>query len=148
MRFCLLAAAVFAAALSGCGDVPRSRVHGTVKFQGKPLTGATVIFIASDNKTYLTELKEDGSFAAAGVARGPVKVSIQQALPHVPPRPEKPAGLEKVSFVDEKAARKPAPAPIVKDTGLRLPQIYTDPEKSGLAFDLKDPDQEWSVDLK
>ncbi|OWK41739.1 hypothetical protein [Fimbriiglobus ruber] len=84
MRFCLLAAAVFAAALSGCGDVPRSRVHGTVKFQGKPLTGATVIFIASDNKTYLTELKEDGSFAAAGVARGPVKVSIQQALPHVP----------------------------------------------------------------
>lgn len=28
-----------------------------------------------------------------------------------------------------------------------IPAKYTDPKQSGLAFELKDPIQEWSVDL-
>jgi hypothetical protein len=150
MRFRLFAVVVLAtAALSGCGDIPRSRIHGIVKYQGKPLTDATVIFIASDNKTHLVNLKADGSFVVSGVAQGLVKVSIQLALPKVAPRPDPTAhGGSKAGVVDEKAnARRPEP-PSTSDDDTRLPEFYTDPEKSGLTLELKESDQEWSVDLK
>ena len=83
MRFVLLAAGVAAAVvLAGCGgDVPRGRVHGTVTVNGRPLTGATVIFLASDNKTHVVDLKSDGTFDVPGVAFGTVKVSVQATAP-------------------------------------------------------------------
>jgi hypothetical protein len=150
MCFRLFAVVVLAtSAISGCNDVPRSRIHGVVKFQGKPLTNASIIFIASDNKTYLTSLKEDGSFELSGVAQGLVKVSIQQSLPKVAPRPDPTSSAgSKAGVVDEKARATRPPAPAAKDNGPRLPELYTDPEKSGLSFELKELDQEWSVDLK
>ncbi len=156
MSFRLFGALVFAAvalataSLSGCSDVPRSRIHGVVKFQGKSLTDATIVFIASDNKTHLANLKADGSFEVSGVAQGLVKVSIQQAQPKVTPRPDPTSsgGGSKAGVVDEKArAIRPA-TPAAKDNGPRLPELYTDPEKSGLSLELKELDQEWSVDLK
>ena len=151
MRCGLFAAVVFTtAALSGCGgDVPRSRIHGIVKFQGVPLSDATIIFIASDNKTHLVNLKADGSYDVSGVAQGTVKVSIQQALPKVAPRPDPSAGGgSKGGVVDEKADRRrkePSPA---KDDSARLSTTYTDPDASGLMFELKEADKEWSIDLQ
>jgi hypothetical protein len=120
-----------------------------VKFQGKPLTDATIVFIASDNRTHLANLKADGSFEVSGVAQGLVKVSIQQSLPKVAPRPDPTSGGgSKAGVVDEKArATRPAP-PAARDNGPRMPELYTDPEKSGLTLELKELDQEWSVDLK
>lgn len=150
MRYSLFTAAVVAAvALSGCGDVPRSSIHGTVKFQGKPLTDATVIFIASDNKTHPVNLKADGSFQVSGVAQGSVKTSIQQALPRVAARPDPTfSGASKGGVVDEKASASRRGPPPSKNSGPRLPEKYADSERSGLGFDLKQPDQEWSVDLQ
>lgn len=151
MRFGVFAVAILVAAvLSGCNDVPRSRIHGIVKFQGKPLTDASVIFIASDNKTHIVNLKSDGSFDVSGVAQGLVKVSVQQALPKVAPRPDPShSSGSKAGVVDEKAkAVRPEPPVTTKDSGPRLPTLYTDPEKSGLSLELKELDQEWSIDLK
>jgi hypothetical protein len=153
MRLTLFAAAVLAAvALSGCGDVPRGRIHGTVRYQGKPLTGATVIFLAGDNKTHVAKLKPDGTYDVSGVALGAIKVSVQQDQPAVAskaePRVSASSGQEK-GVADEKAGRAPS-TPVVEkvDRGVRFPAHYSDAEKSGLTFELKDPDQEWSVDLK
>jgi hypothetical protein len=132
------------AVLAGCGDdVPRSDVHGTVKYQGKPLGSGMVILLASDRKTHLADLKPDGTYEASGVARGRVKVSIQQLPPRPDPRPERPA--KKAEYADEKAAANP---PEFKFTGPRIPETYADPDKSGLAFDLTEAKQEWSTDLK
>jgi len=151
MRITLFAAAAVAAiALAGCGkDVPRGRIHGTVKYQGKPLTDATLIFLASDNQTHSAQLKKDGTFEVDGVAYGPIKVSVQPLLPRsfvkADPSPSKAAANK--SVVDEKASFTPPPeAP--KTGSARLATHYTDAERSGLSFELKEPDQEWSTDLK
>jgi len=152
MRFGFFAVVVFTtAALSGCGGgVPRSRIHGIVKFQGVPLSDATIIFIASDNKTHLVNLKADGSYDVSGVAQGTVKVSIQQALPKVAPRPDPSAGGgSKGGVVDEKAdRRRKEPSSPAKDDIARLSTTYADPEASGLMFELKEADKEWSIDLQ
>ncbi len=154
MRFVLLAPALVAVALSGCGgDVPRGRVHGTVKLNGKPLSGATVIFLAADNKTHVVDLRADGTYEVPGVALGPVKVSVQQAAPRSAVKGEfDPPVLSSAAkgVADEKAGKSPT-APEAKgkaDAGPRLPAHYTDPARSGLSFELKAADQEWSVDLK
>ena len=153
MRLTMLAAAVLAAvALSGCGDVPRGRLHGTVKYQGKPLTGATVIFLAKDNKTHVARLKSDGTYDVSGVALGPIKVSVQADLPAVSPKAESfgsAVSSQGKGVSDEKAGKAPVP-PITEKAagGARLPTHYADADKSGLSFELKDADQEWSVDLK
>ena len=139
MRNALCAAAVTAALVaSGCGDVPRSNIHGTVKYQGRPLASGMVIFLAKDNKTHLVDLNPDGTYQVTGVARGPVKVSIQQLQPRPYPKSEQAA--------DEKdQARRPSEP---KSIGPRIPASYADPEQSGLLFELREPDQEWSVDLQ
>jgi hypothetical protein len=147
MRIVSFAAALAAAAvLTGCSDVPRGRIHGTVKYQGQPIPDGTVIFIAKDNLTHLADLNRDGSYEVSGVALGPVKVSVQQAPPRVASKgdPTRPGYKEYVH--DEKAGRE-QPLP-VKHTGPRLPADYANAEKSGLKFDLTSADQEWSIDLK
>ena len=114
MRVMLFVAAVLAAtALSGCGDMPRGRLHGTVTWQGKPLTGATVIFLAKDNKTHLAKLKPDGSYEVSGVALGPIKVSVQQDLPAVAAKADPRLTSQAKGVVDEKAGKAPtAPPPV------------------------------------
>lgn len=154
MRRMMLAATVLVAVAStGCGDVPRGRLHGTVKLRGKPLSHATVIFLAKDNKTHLAKLKPDGTFDVSGVALGPVKVSIQADLPAVnakgPPGTRTPSSQAK-GVTDEKASKAATTPPRTEklEPGVNLPSQYTDPEQSGLAFELNSADQEWSVDLK
>jgi hypothetical protein len=116
------------------------------------MTAATVIFLASDNKTHVAKLRPDGTYEVGGVALGAIKVSVQQDLPAVAAKAE-PRGSDSSSqekgVKDEKAGRAP-PAPVVVkgDRRGQLPAHYTDADRSGLIFELKEPDQEWSVDLK
>jgi hypothetical protein len=50
--------------------------------------------------------------------------------------------------VDEKANRRRSEPSLAAEGENRLPEMYTDPERSGLMLELKEPNQEWSVDLK
>lgn len=146
-------AAVVLAGLSGCGggDAPRGRVHGKITVQGKPVAGLAVVFLGSDNRTHPVITKADGSYEATGVALGPVKVSVQAATERSavkgefdpPPVPSATKGVQ-----DEKAGKSLADTAPKAPTGSRLAPHYADPERSGLTFELKGPDQEWSADLK
>lgn len=142
--------AVVVALAAGCGDIPRSRLHGTVTVGGKPLTGATVIFVGSDSMTYLADLKPDGSYEVTGVPRGAVRVSVQKAPHRPPPRPNpSPAQAAAKGVRDEKAEAPPAPPPVpAGPTGPAVAAKYGDPNTSELTFELTQADQEWSVDLK
>lgn len=148
----LLAALLSAA---GCGDAPRSRVHGKITLRGQPIGPATVALLDSANGSHLADLGPDGSYAADGVARGPVRVSVQQALPHVAPRPDPPArpkvgvkaGESKDASAERTAVADPPPS-AAKALANPLPPQYADARKSGLAFELTEPDQEFSADLK
>ena len=150
MRAAILAATAAAVVLAGgCGrDVPRGRIHGTVTYQGKPFPG-TVIFLAADNRTHVAELKPDGSYDVSGVALGSVKVSVQQPAPRYAVKGEfdLPGGGSK-GVTDEKAGKSAAqydPQPM--PSGPRVPARYADSNQSGLDFELKSADQDWSVDL-
>lgn len=134
--------------LPGCGDLPRSRVHGKVTYLGTPVSGGTVIFLTRDNMTHVADLQPDGTYAVTGIPRGPVRVSIQQP----PPRPATksevaPRGGPKLD-PEGKGSGAAAAAAEPRAAGVRVPPVYADPGQSGLAFELKDPDQEYSVDLK
>lgn len=152
MRALILAVGTAAAVvLAGCGgDGPRGTVHGTVKFQGKPLTGATVIFLASDNKTHVLNLSPDGAYTVTGVAYGPVKVSVQSEKERYAVKGQFDGPSSEAKGVkDEKAGVKSSSAPEPKaKAGPAIPAQYADASTSGLSFELKQADQEWSVDLK
>jgi hypothetical protein len=140
---------------TGC-DTPRSRVHGKVTVQGKPVTGGTVIFLAKDNLTYLADINPDGTYAATGIPRGPVRVSVQQPPARPPSRaegapPRGGPGSTAEAAADDKGKR--ARQTELPDTGSAakgpaVPAVYTDPNKSGLSFELSEPDQEYLIDLK
>ena len=141
----------FLAALSGCGGgVQRGTVHGTLKYQGKALTGSTVIFLASDNQTHRAEIGKDGTYSIPGVAYGKVQVSIQQEVARVPIRPQFDQNRQgKGGVAETKDSQIPPPPPsVAPKLAYTLPALYADPTNSGLSFELNSADMEWSNDLK
>ncbi len=142
---------VAAVLLSGCGkgELPRSTVHGSIKYQGKPVSETTLIFVASDNMTYRAELDAEGKYRIEGVPQGLIKVSLQQATPRMPVRPTPTVSKGKGDFPGEKKdVLLPPPPSTAPELKFVLPKSYTMPDQSGLSFELKEPNQDWSVDLK
>jgi hypothetical protein len=151
MRRLLLGLALAAlAALPGC-SAPRSRVHGTVKYQGKPLAGAVLTFFGPDNMVYSADTRPDGTYAIEGVPRGAIRVSVQVPPPRPKPRPD-PDFVAKArkGAAPAAGAKADSPAPPASDMPPRvnLPTPYGDPNTSGLAFELKEADQDYSPELK
>ncbi|HTU89964.1 MAG TPA: hypothetical protein VMF69_07700 [Gemmataceae bacterium] len=146
------AAALLVALIGGCGQQPRSRVYGTVRYQGKPLGGGTIVFVASDNRTYPVQIQADGSYQIDSLPRGHVQVAIQQGPPRTSPRPqlaakgEDSSGMSAAKFDDAgpKGRRKQKTA----TPGGTIPPQYANSERSGLSFDLISAEQEHSIDLK
>ncbi len=148
MRPTLVIAILFAGLAAGCGgDVPRSTVTGTIKYQGKPLRDAAVVFLASDNRTHALMLDAEGRYRVDGVARGPIRVVVQpEPESAASSRPEKIGPSRGGDEAAKDAARVPALPPPTK-AGPPLAAKYAKAETSGLSFDLKEPTQEWSIDL-
>jgi len=132
----------------GCGT-PRARVHGTVKYQGKPLGGALITFYSADNATFSAPTRPDGTYQVTGVPQGTVRVSVQISGP-VPVFGQK----AKMDVMKEDLKYKKKLKEILKerkDTSaprINLPARYGNPETSELSFELKEPDQDYSIDLK
>ena len=144
----VLAISVF---LTGCGaDVPRGTVHGTIKYQGKPLGHGTLIFMGSDNMTYTADLQPDGTYTVSGVPRGTLKVAIQQSPARPTPRANPGAGKLKGGMSETKDGRRSddGAAPEAKPIGPTIPATYANAETSGLNVTLAGADQEWNADLK
>ena len=131
----------------GCG-VARSRVHGTLKYQGKPLGGAIISFFDRDNATFTARTRPDGTYAVDGIARGTIRVSVQVPPRRAKSRPE-PSSVQKANKeagLKSWQERKQVDDPTL--TRIKLPDRYGNPETSDLSFELKEPDQDYSIDLK
>lgn len=134
--------------IPGCGP-RRARVHGTLKYQGKPLGGAIITFFGTDNAAFSSApTRSDGTYQVDGVPQGTVHVSVQVPQPRPKARTE-PKGVQKAdqeaglkTSWEGKKGNDPA-APRIK-----LPAHYGNPETSELSFELKEPDQDYSIDLK
>lgn len=149
MRSILLLAALAAACATGCTE-QRSDIHGTVKHKGKPLKAGTIIIVAPDNQTHRAYLGPDGSYRITGVARGPVQVAVIVEGPRVPPRPEPKPGADPdavAKAIAEDEARR-ANMKGAAPAGPPIPPKYADAATSGLGFELKEADQEFSPDLQ
>jgi hypothetical protein len=99
----------------GCGPQRAERpdraiVSGTITYQGKPVSGGNIAFIAaSGGNTASGVLKSDGSY------------SIDDA----------PIGQNQVS-IDTESIK-----PYLGPNYVKLPEKYLSPEKSGLTFEVK-----------
>jgi hypothetical protein len=151
--FRLLCAVVVISVVSLCGCAsPRGRLHGTVRHQGKPLTGATIIFLASDNQTYPVRLAPDGTYQVASLPQGHIRVSIQVDEPRIPPRAAPAPGKAEDTLAaarekDDDAAKQGRKPSATATEAPNLLARYTDPNQSGLEFDLTGADQDYSPDL-
>ena len=65
-RACALILPALLALAAGC-DKPRARIHGKVTYKSRPLGGAMVSFMATDNQVYRTTTRTDGSYDISGV---------------------------------------------------------------------------------
>jgi hypothetical protein len=143
---------------TGC-SAPKSRVHGTVLYQGKPVAGGSIVLICPDNSTSPARIAEDGSYVIAAASRGHILVAIQAGRPRPSPRAQpnaKAAALKDRNSSAKGAAKTEDEAkmaalgtPRSTDTNpTGVPARYGDPNQSGLSFELVDSDQEYNVDLK
>jgi len=122
------AAVVLAVLTVGCG--PRfGNVSGTVKFNGKPLSGATITFYDQDKNPVSSAVSPSGAYTITKVRTGKVKVAVAVPLD--------------IPFMSSMPGSKPAaPKP-----GIPLPTKYLDPEVSGLDFEVRQGDQTHDFDL-
>jgi hypothetical protein len=120
--------------LSGCAE-PSTKVSGKVTYQSKPLNSGTITFFCKDNKVVRScQIGTDGSYAIDKVPLGNAKISIS-----VPPPRTKPTG--------EVAKMAPSGGPEPPEP-VEIPQNYSDPEKSGLTYEVKSGSQPHDIDLK
>jgi hypothetical protein len=117
----------------GCGGASGT-VMGKVTYQGKPVVCGSVMVIGSDKLPHYGEIKEDGSYAVAGVPAGPAKLTVTSLDPRTPPlaRPDPARGTTTQRPTD--TSWRPAVDP---RKWFAIPDKYGDPEQSGLTLQVK-----------
>ena len=149
-----LLACLLIASASGCAK--SSRVYGTVKFQGKPLTYGAVVFMAANNQNYPADIRPDGTFEVHGVPYGPTRVVVQLPAPRPASRPQpanrKDAGGKAEAKRDDtaKMSRMPAPpegGPAIPKNQSLIPPHYGQPDSSGLSLEISLEDTEYNIEL-
>jgi len=122
--------------------------------------GATIVLVSPDNSTAPAVIGADGSYIIAKASRGHILVAIQADRPRPSPRAHpnsKAAAMKTRSAVAKVAASLDDEAKMASGGHLQkaidpaianFPAHYGDPNKSGLSFELQEPDQEYSPDLK
>ena len=155
---------VLAAGCSGQADrIQLVPVDGTVTYQGKPLSGATVTFAPDKGPLAMTMTDENGKFAFAsgvqpGVAVGRVNVGIAAtpagqisaadvAAVSKPAQTDEEAAayLQKAGEMQKKMAENPQPQPPKS----LIPKKYTKVDTSGLSFTIRaNGDNHLTIELK
>lgn len=134
-RLVLVAAVGAAAGCSGSGPT-LARVTGVVRLGGKPLSSGRVTFWPPAGRSASGWIKDDGSFTlgtskqADGASVGPHKVTVTAATktPTGPP-----------DFDHDRSPRGWPRSPI--------PTRYSNPESSGLEFDVVPGTNQFAIDL-
>ena len=128
------------ACVPGCSQAPpAASVAGTVTYSGKPVTSGDVVMVGGDGRPSLPgRVRADGTFTIGQVMPGTVKVGFFNPPPPALPQTTSAAAEdEELKQMRELAKRY-----------VRTPEKYSDPQQSGLSFDLKPGHNECYIELK
>lgn len=139
---------------AGCKGRPRSVQHaevsGKVLFQGKPLPGGVVNFVAVNggfaNNAFIDE---NGNYKISA-PEGEVRIGVDNRMLQNPGlkgerKLDKTASKKKAAVAENQKAQPPA-GPL-KGRYVEIPENYTDPTKSGLTYTVKPGSQTHDIDL-
>jgi len=136
---CLL---VCVALLAGCGGKKKGpatvKVSGTILFNGKPLEGAEVNFVAGDFASF-GKTNSEGKFTLAqGAVPGNNKVYIRKPLtgPGFSDNPED--GMDAAQFEAAAEGNPELARKLKQSAGPVIPPEYSDPQKTKLTFNVPD----------
>lgn len=140
-RFCgVIVALVVGVILNGCAggaSGPKTgQVSGTVTYQGKPVSGVTVVFHPSSGPVATGTTDDSGEFQLMtskpgdGAPVGMCKVTISAPTP--------------VGESDPAAAEKAAAEAAAQS---KIPAKYQSPDSSGLTYDVKEGQNDAKFDL-
>lgn len=131
--------------LSGCGGSSTGTVSGKVTFKGQPLKGGNVSIIPKAGGVLKTTIGEDGSYSISKVPVGSAKAAVDtSSLRPIPqkslPGPYANAPKEALPSNLQSGGDPSRYTPI--------PEMYADPEKSGLTLDVKSGKNDYPIELK
>jgi hypothetical protein len=120
IRAALLGLTLLAAGCTpGFGDI-----SGKVTYKGKPVAGATIMFYDVANNSVPAIVDADGNYKVEKVAAGTAKIAILVPIPIVFASP---TGKGGGTFSTDKPALTPP----------KIPAKYSNPEQSGLTYEVK-----------
>jgi hypothetical protein len=130
----LAALAVFLlSSAAGCGSATAT-VSGTVTYNKKPVRSGTVMLLGDGVPPVYADLNDEGAFTFSAVPVGKVRMTVSS------PDPARP----KMERGDTKAKSKGTPDP----RWFPLPARFSDPDNSGLQFDVAPSNNVWTVMLR
>ena len=113
---------------SGCGSTPRKgKITGTVRFENKALPSGTVRFLCGNGEAKSTAIGPNGMYQMNDVAVGRVRIVVNS-------HPRVPDGFNPGQTSDGKA--------------VVIPARYSDPEASGLTYDVQEGPQTHDITLE
>lgn len=116
----------------GCSQpVPSVLVNGTVTYAGKPVFPGSVIVVDSEERSYVGNLSDDGTFRVAVDSEGPIRVAVKTIKLGNAGRvaasgdPDAETGSREATVPDK-----------FKSPNVDIPGKYSSVETSELTFDL------------
>lgn len=140
--------------LAGCKGSSQGTVSGTVSYKGQPVKGGTVSIIPSKGGALTSPIKEDGSYTISKVPVGPAKIAVETASMRPPPKGAKARGpyakMPKDAIPPGVDPSKVPGAQHHNDASryVPIPPQYSDPQKSGLSYDVARGNQQHPIDLQ
>jgi hypothetical protein len=133
-------------ALAGCASSSPGTISGTVKLNGKPIEGGTVIFFCNNGKEPIrAAIEADGTYKISSAPPGPATIVV---MGQEPPPILLNAGMEGGAPVPKDSAKKiggrPAPPPVKR---VWVPARYQTLETSDLRYTVEPGEQQHDIAL-
>ncbi|MCI0700901.1 MAG: carboxypeptidase-like regulatory domain-containing protein [Planctomycetia bacterium] len=136
-----LTAAVFALLSVGCQS-RTATVTGTVCYQGKTVSGGSVVFYCPDKQIVRGLIDSDGRYCIPNVPCGSAIVTVQAPVKH-------PAGLKMRQKLPPSSGGPLMPLDETTETRMgSIPLRYAHPEESGLTVVVDRGEVMYDIDLK
>lgn len=144
---------VLLALICGCsrsGLGPQGEVSGKVLYNGKPLPGGEVKFMAPNGYTFASVIDPDGTYKLRALI-GESKIVVNNRMLKIDDKPAMgPHSMPGAKPPPDKAPReepKTASTPAITGTYVALPERYSAFDASGLTYEVKTGAQTHDIEL-